>query len=584
VAGAETAGFLDGSFTQARFNTPMGLAICPDSSKLYVADSGNNRIRVIHLDADNRVDTLAGQDSAGKQNGPLSHALFNQPRSVVYLPGDLLAVNDFGNKLIRLIDLKSGIVTTLAGGAHADLSEGPASQVSMANIRDMAYLPAADSLFVTDTETGTVRRLDLKTRKVTQIPPVMKANGPTAVCAVDNRLYVGLWESRGVLGLSWKEDSPVTLTPCLTASDPVFSLAETKGYLYAFQKSFSFPFSRLLPANLAQPLTFVSVWGDQVPEPGSNLYPFSNIMSNQPGGLVCDPNNERKLYFSNPRLNAVLSYRDLYGNPRAGGEWANSNGLNESEYPLTKPAKTFRILLVGDSRSSVVDTYPFTRTMATHGEESGYPRVLSLTKRTELELNTLGALDNQPLNFEVLNRYFPADQPLFLWPTNIIPDLAKKNDIDLVVILQPPTISTVYPYLYYFWSPLTADGIPTYPLDMEYYLKPPEKRIPAGEAREFYNLCKSKHLVTTKDNNFIFDDSLFLNPEFHDVLVRIYGKPLDLLKKKIDLIKTSGGQPVKLLLCTTHTGILRPNPEDPGICGMESARNTAYPIWIRTTK
>src|SRR6185369_11523606 len=93
-----------------------GLAVSPDGKLLYVADSENNRVRVIHLDQKNLVTTLAGQDAPGNQDGPLASARFNQPRAVAALPGDRLVVGDYGNQLLRLVDLKQGIVSTLGGG------------------------------------------------------------------------------------------------------------------------------------------------------------------------------------------------------------------------------------------------------------------------------------------------------------------------------------------------------------------------------------------------------------------------------------------------------------------------------------
>lgn len=149
VAGAGTSGFRDGSFTSALFNNPLGLAIRTDGTILYVADGGNNRIRAIHLDQDNLVTTLTGQNTPGSLNGPVATATFNQPRGLLYLPGDRLVVNDAGNNRLRLVDLKTGTVTTLAGGSSANLDEGPSTLVAMDGIQDMAYVPDADSIFFT---------------------------------------------------------------------------------------------------------------------------------------------------------------------------------------------------------------------------------------------------------------------------------------------------------------------------------------------------------------------------------------------------------------------------------------------------
>jgi hypothetical protein len=45
----------------------------------------------------------------------------------------------------------------------------------------------------------------------------------------------------------------------------------------------------------------------------------------------------------------------------------------------------------------------------------------------------------------------------------------------------------------------------------------------------------------------------------------MYGKPLDLLNQKLASMRTSAGQPMRLLLWSTHTGLFRPNAEDPRI-------------------
>jgi len=49
LAGSKEPGFMDGPAPEAIFAHPMGIAISQDGSALYVADTANNRIRVIHL-------------------------------------------------------------------------------------------------------------------------------------------------------------------------------------------------------------------------------------------------------------------------------------------------------------------------------------------------------------------------------------------------------------------------------------------------------------------------------------------------------------------------------------------------------
>ena len=112
---------------------------------------------------------------------------------------------------------------------------------------------------------------------------------------------------------------------------------------------------------------------------------------------------------------------------------------------------------------------------------------------------------------------------------------------------------------------------------MEYLLKPAMERIPQDEPRHFYDLSKAKNLVTITGNNFVFDEKVFLDPELHDSLVHLYGKPLEILNQKISAMKTSAGQPVRLLICSMHSWFFKPNLEDPKIW-VDVTRNLHVPL------
>jgi hypothetical protein len=92
IAGTVGAGgFADGAGTSAQFNQPSLIAVGPDDS-IYVADEGNNRIRVVkNVSGQWTVSTYAGNGTAGYVDGAAASAEFNQPEGV--------AVDPLGNGL-----------------------------------------------------------------------------------------------------------------------------------------------------------------------------------------------------------------------------------------------------------------------------------------------------------------------------------------------------------------------------------------------------------------------------------------------------------------------------------------------------
>lgn len=547
VAGEGNIGYRDADFTSARFNGPLGLAMDPEGNHLYVADDRNNRIRVIDLGQNNVVTTLTGGE-AGRVDGPLNQALFNQPQALAFLSKRRLAVNDFGNQSLRLVDLSTGTVSTIVGGGPVSSPDGPATQTYAYGIYNLAYRESEDALYFTQPSQGTLKRLALTTLQVaTVLSNDPNLPHPAALCATSEGLFVADKDLKTVDRVEYKVGTPATLTPVSNVETHVIALVGSGKFLYAAQTSVQAPFVRLVPQY--QPVTFTSVWSDLIPDPGKYL-PFLKDMDGlNPVAIICDPTQERTFYFAHPNQNIITSFRDLFIN-ETNGQVKNTNGLTDLMYPMKKPAQTFRILMVGDSHSGEIHTLPFKER-----PPDGYPRQATVYKQMELELNELAALEDVPLHFEVLNLYRIAAAPLGLWPTYEVPEACKNNDIDLVMILE---MGGYCPYVWYE-RPITSEGIPAQEIDSEYAMRPPTERIPAGDPKRFYDLCKAKNLVHIEGPNIIFpvfDDS---DPELRPSLIGLYSKPLEVLKKKLDAIKTTGGKSVQLSLCSSPSGMLFPN-------------------------
>jgi NHL repeat len=96
-----TFGDVDGKGPQVRLQHPLGVA--QRNGQLYVADTYNNKVKVIDL-AQGTCQTLAGALQPGKSDDP---PRFDEPEGLS-VAGDRLYVADTNNHAIRVIDLAGG--------------------------------------------------------------------------------------------------------------------------------------------------------------------------------------------------------------------------------------------------------------------------------------------------------------------------------------------------------------------------------------------------------------------------------------------------------------------------------------------
>jgi sugar lactone lactonase YvrE len=135
VAGTGTAGLGGDGATAiaARLNGPAGLAL-GGSGELYIADTGNNRIRVVNLSSRTLVVAqvsvpagaiatiaggggVAGNTDSGYlgDGGPAALAKLNAPSGLAYDRRGLLFIADTGNHCVRVINVGTAAVTLASG-------------------------------------------------------------------------------------------------------------------------------------------------------------------------------------------------------------------------------------------------------------------------------------------------------------------------------------------------------------------------------------------------------------------------------------------------------------------------------------
>ena len=194
----------DGIFSQARFNRPQGLAL--DGETLYVADTGNDRIRAIDFQA-RTVHTLAasnlkspwdlamktgilivamagphqvwvvdllhdqaypyaGTGEEARRDGAVNEAAFAQPSGLA-VDGNTLYVADAESNAIRAVSLPpANTVTTLAGGDLFEFgdADGKGDRVRLQHPLGVAVHNGR--VFIADTYNHKIKVLDPSSGKV----------------------------------------------------------------------------------------------------------------------------------------------------------------------------------------------------------------------------------------------------------------------------------------------------------------------------------------------------------------------------------------------------------------------------------
>jgi sugar lactone lactonase YvrE len=176
---ASIIGFEDGTNGDAKFFQPFGIS-WHDSGDLYVADFGNNAIRKISpIGPDWVTTTVAGFSGAtGTNDGSASQAKFNSPNGIAVNDSATLYVVDQFSYTIRKIEPvgSSWVVSTVAGLA------GVRGTNDGVGLSARFYLPwgiatdGAGNLFVADEQNDIIRKGQLLTASSPSLRILLVAN------------------------------------------------------------------------------------------------------------------------------------------------------------------------------------------------------------------------------------------------------------------------------------------------------------------------------------------------------------------------------------------------------------------------
>ncbi len=175
IAGTGTAGYSGdgGPAIKAQLDQPFHCDL-DRHGMLYVAEAGNHCIRKIDLKT-GVITTVAGTGKKGYagDGGAATQATFNEPYAVAVADAGDLYIADRLNAVIRKVDGKTGIITTVAGTGKQGFAGdgGPGSAAQLVEPNDVC-LDGQGGLLIADVGDWRVRRLDLKTGVITTFASV----------------------------------------------------------------------------------------------------------------------------------------------------------------------------------------------------------------------------------------------------------------------------------------------------------------------------------------------------------------------------------------------------------------------------
>lgn len=159
IAGNGVAGYSD-----EQINNPYGVVIGPDGA-LYFCDLDNQRIRRLDLRT-RKLKTVAGNGQRGYtgDGGPALQASMKMPHEIRFDKAGHLYIVERDNHVIRRMDARTGIISTVAGTGMPGFSGdgGPGTKALLRSPHSIAF-DAQGGLLICDIGNHRIRRLNLKT-------------------------------------------------------------------------------------------------------------------------------------------------------------------------------------------------------------------------------------------------------------------------------------------------------------------------------------------------------------------------------------------------------------------------------------
>jgi DNA-binding beta-propeller fold protein YncE len=148
---------------RAKLDGPFGVALDPQKNLIFVEMTGH---RVGKIDAKGMLTLLAGTGQKGLSGdrGPGPKATFNGMHSLAIDPDGFIYLADTFNNCVRKIDPKTGIVTNFAGtGEKGFAGDGKAAaKWTFSGVYSIAFDAKGEKMYIADLDNRRVRMIDMK--------------------------------------------------------------------------------------------------------------------------------------------------------------------------------------------------------------------------------------------------------------------------------------------------------------------------------------------------------------------------------------------------------------------------------------
>jgi streptogramin lyase len=210
-------------YSDTQVSEPYGMTLGPDGA-LYFCDLGNQRVRRLDLKT-KHMSTVAGNGKAGYagDGGPAVEASLKAPHELVFDKNGDLYFAERDNHVIRKVDMKTGVISTVAGtGIPGFAGDGGPATKAQFRQPHCVLLDRDGSLLICDIGNRRIRRLRLDTGVIETYAGTGEAatpsegahvataplNGPrTIVMAPNGDLYIALREGNAIFRIARQDQT-----------------------------------------------------------------------------------------------------------------------------------------------------------------------------------------------------------------------------------------------------------------------------------------------------------------------------------------------------------------------------------------